>query len=185
MKTHLANNICTDRLVLSRSSIRDAADLLTYRIENRVHLRPWEPRRSDDFYTVKSFQSRLGSMDEQMSAGRAIHWLIRRPVSPAIVGECNFTQFVGEPFQACYLGFSLSASEQGQGLMAEALSAAIACIFDNKMHRIMANYRHENRRSAKLLHRLGFEVEGIARAYLKIDGKWADHILTAKINDTM
>jgi [ribosomal protein S5]-alanine N-acetyltransferase len=39
-----------------------------------------------------------------------------------------------------------------------------------------------NTRSARLLERLGFEREGMARAYLKIADKWEDHVLTARIN---
>jgi len=86
-------------------------------------------------------------------------------------------------FQACHLGYALTESAQGQGLMHEVLTAAIAHVFDVMLlHRIMANYRPENERSARLLARLGFEREGKARAYLKINGVWADHVLTALIN---
>ncbi|MNR55956.1 ribosomal-protein-S5-alanine N-acetyltransferase [compost metagenome] len=47
----------------------------------------------------------------------------------------------------------------------------------------MAHYMPENERSGALLKRLGFEVEGLARDYLKINGAWRDHVLTARIND--
>lgn len=36
--------------------------------------------------------------------------------------------------------------------------------------------------AARLLSRLEFEQEGRARAYLKINGAWEDHVLTARIN---
>lgn len=39
-----------------------------------------------------------------------------------------------------------------------------------KLHRIMANDRPENLRSARLLTHLGFKTEGKARAYLQING---------------
>ena len=38
-----------------------------------------------------------------------------------------------------------------------------------------------NERSGRLLERLGFEKEGYAKRYLKIDGLWEDHVLTAKV----
>jgi ribosomal-protein-alanine N-acetyltransferase len=67
--------------------------------------------------------------------------------------------------------------------MAEALRAANAFVFGSmRLHRIMANYRPENERSARLLERLGFEREGLARDYLFIDGAWRDHVLTALVN---
>jgi ribosomal-protein-alanine N-acetyltransferase len=43
----------------------------------------------------------------------------------------------------------------------------------------MANFRPENERSRRLLERLGFVEEGLARNYLFIDGAWRDHVLTS------
>ncbi|MBE9234176.1 30S ribosomal protein S5 alanine N-acetyltransferase, partial [Cuspidothrix issatschenkoi LEGE 03284] len=45
-----------------------------------------------------------------------------------------------------------------------------------------ANYMPHNRRSAKVLKRLGFVVEGYATDYLMINGQWEDHILTSLTN---
>jgi ribosomal-protein-alanine N-acetyltransferase len=67
--------------------------------------------------------------------------------------------------------------------MRESLAAAIPYVFRTmELHRIMANYRPENTRSGLLLARLGFEKEGVARSYLKINGSWADHVLTSLLN---
>jgi ribosomal-protein-alanine N-acetyltransferase len=69
--------------------------------------------------------------------------------------------------------------------MQEAMEVAITYVFQNlNMHRIMANYMPHNRRSGNLLRKLGFVVEGYARDYLMINGKWEDHILTSLINDS-
>jgi ribosomal-protein-alanine N-acetyltransferase len=67
--------------------------------------------------------------------------------------------------------------------MRECLVAATHFMFaEHGLHRIMANHRPENARSARLLNGLGFEREGMARAYLKINGAWTDHVLTSLIN---
>ncbi|MGF6790205.1 RimJ/RimL family protein N-acetyltransferase [Paraburkholderia sp. 35.1] len=51
------------------------------------------------------------------------------------------------------------------------MSNAIDHVFSTlQLHRVTANYRPDNLRSARLLERLGFENEGLARAYPKIDG---------------
>ena len=39
-----------------------------------------------------------------------------------------------------------------------------------KLHRVQANYQPENERSAALLKRLGFQIEGHARDYLFLNG---------------
>lgn len=100
-----------------------------------------------------------------------------------VIGVCNFTNIIRGVFQACNLGYSIGQKYEGQGLMYEALDAAIKYIFvEVGLHRVMANYVPENKRSEALLERLGFEREGMAKSYLKIKGEWRDHILTSKIN---
>jgi ribosomal-protein-alanine N-acetyltransferase len=67
--------------------------------------------------------------------------------------------------------------------MFEAARAGIRYIFEAvRLHRIMANYMPRNARSGALLQRLGFVVEGSARNYLYINGKWEDHLLTSLTN---
>jgi ribosomal-protein-alanine N-acetyltransferase len=67
--------------------------------------------------------------------------------------------------------------------MTEALRAAIDQIFEHcNLHRIMANYMPANIKSAQLLARLEFSIEGEAKQYLFINGKWEDHIMTSLIN---
>jgi ribosomal-protein-alanine N-acetyltransferase len=101
-------------------------------------------------------------------------------VATPIIGTCNYTNIVRGPFQACHLGYQIARQWEGQGLMAEALRATNAFAFDTlRLHRIMANYRPENVRSAQLLERLGFAREGVAKDYLFINGAWCDHVLTS------
>jgi ribosomal-protein-alanine N-acetyltransferase len=52
-----------------------------------------------------------------------------------------------------------------------------------KLHRIMANYMPSNKRSARLLQKLGFVIEGHAKKYLLINGQWEDHVLTSLTNE--
>lgn len=145
-----------------------------------------EPLRTDAFYQLNAIQQRLADMEKQMQSANALHLLLFYPDTKDIIGECNFTNIIRGPFNACFLGFSLDQNEQGKGIMQEALETAIEYMFANqKLHRIMANYIPENHRSGNLLKRLRFEEEGRARKYLKINGQWADHILTARINDEL
>jgi ribosomal-protein-alanine N-acetyltransferase len=65
--------------------------------------------------------------------------------------------------------------------MSRALDLANTHMFTKiGLNRIMANYRPENVKSAALLKRLGFRIEGYAKNYLRLDGDWRDHVLTAK-----
>lgn len=174
----------TSRLVLAPPDVGDAVPLLDYYLHNQQHFRPWEPRRDESFHTVEGMAARIAAQQDAMREGQALHLLLRAADAGTIVGECGFTNIVRGPFQACHLGFSLCRDAEGRGLMHEALQCALGFVFmELKLHRVMANYRPENARSARLLDRLGFEREGLARAYLHIDGQWRDHILTSLIAD--
>jgi ribosomal-protein-alanine N-acetyltransferase len=177
-----AAGIATERLVLRLAARSDAAALLGYYRDNREHLKRWEPLRAERFYTFEALDERLAEVERQMAAGNALSLLLVDAQGGRIVGECSFTNIVRGPFQACFLGFSIDARFEGKGLMREALAGAIGYVFGQLgLHRIMANHMPANRRSGQVLARLGFEVEGRARAYLKINGAWEDHVLTALV----
>ena len=54
------------------------------------------------------------------------------------------------------------------------------------LHRVEAACLPSNEPSRRLLERVGFQHEGLARAYLKINGNWADHLLYAVLStDTL
>lgn len=175
----------TARLTLTPPGLDDAGAMLDYYQRNRLNFQPWEPTRNDSFFTVQSMRARISAMNETMAMQQSLHLLLREPDSAGVIGECGFTNIMRGPFQACHLGFSICQGYQGKGLVFEGLRCAIDFVFSElALHRVMANYRPENERSERLLRRLGFEREGYARSYLKIDGRWQDHILTSLINET-
>ena len=155
------------------------------------HLDRWSPPVGPGFFTEGFWREKLRLGVEEFHTDRSVRLVIqlrgsddaRLPIDAPVVGTCNFTNIVRGPMQACHLGYQVALAQQGKGLMQEALTAAIAYMFnERRMHRIMANYRPENYRSAKLLQRLGFRREGLAENYLFIDGAWRDHVLTALVN---
>jgi ribosomal-protein-alanine N-acetyltransferase len=100
-----------------------------------------------------------------------------------VIGIMNFSQISRAAFQACYLGYKIDKDEQGKGLMTEAVRLGVAYMFEErKLHRIMANYMPRNAKSARVLKKAGFRIDGRAKAYLLINGKWEDHVLTSLVN---
>ena len=154
------------------------------------HLDRWSPPVGPGFFTEAFWREKLRLMPEEYHADRAVRFVLqlrpagsRPPLDAPIVGTINYSNIVRGPFQACHLGYQIGLEQQGQGLMREALAAGNRFMFgERRLHRIMANYRPENYRSARLLQRLGFRREGVAAEYLFIDGAWRDHILTSLSN---
>lgn len=176
--------VSTARLRLWVAGPEHAAELLRHQIENREHFGRWAPPAPADVYTLAYWQSRGAISRRDCRDGRAVRFAIAWHHEPdRIIGTCSFSEIVRGPVQACQLGYGLDLREQGKGAMTEALQAAIAFAFGPlAIHRITASYMPANTRSARLLERLGFQVEGCARDALFIDGAWRDHVLAALIN---
>ena len=175
----------TERLSLVIPTADMAAQALRFRQENREHLAPWSPPTTPDFFTERYWAARLRSAADEyraQQAARFVLFLKGRQDGP-IIGEMNFTSIVKGAFLACYLGYAIDAQYEGKGLMSEALRAGIVHVFEVlRLHRIMAHYMPTNVRSARLLRKLGFTVEGYARDYLFLAGAWQDHVLTSLTN---
>ena len=52
-----------------------------------------------------------------------------------------------------------------------------------KLHRLEAACLPTNLASKRVLEKSGLRQEGYARAYLKINGEWADHLLFGLVED--
>jgi ribosomal-protein-alanine N-acetyltransferase len=175
--------IRTERTVLRVLTQADRDLLHAYRIANREHLAPWEPSRDASYYTKQDAAERVRQMLGETLAGTALHFAALDIQDGSMVASCAFTNIVRGALQACHLGYSVAHAREGTGLMAEVARAGIGHMFDNAgLHRIMANHMPANARSADLLRRLGFEREGFARSYLRIDGRWEDMVLNSLIN---
>lgn len=161
-----------------------AETLLNYKIKNKTYLEIYEPERDPSYYTLSDTLERIINMQKDMHDKKCLSLIAMPKGSQKMIASINFTNFIYGAFQACYLGYSIDQDYEGQGIMFEITQAAIDHVKENfKIHRIMANHLVDNHRSANLLKRLGFEKEGYARAYVRINGKWQDHILNALVFD--
>lgn len=173
----------TPRLILRLPNEADSIKLQSFNERNMGHLSPWKPTTKEP---RKDPKTQLIKWEQEFKEGSCIRFLLVLKDDPEgeIIGFCNFTPIFRGPFQACYLGYHIDKDFEGKGLMSEAVAKAIEYMFDKeKLHRIMANYMPSNERSARLLNKLGFVVEGCAKKYLLINGQWEDHILTSLINE--
>ena len=177
-------NIRTERLILRLPSVSDIPEIIRYFKENESHLAPLEPKRPDGFYTEEFWRSRIPRHADTFQADQAVRlYLFEAENNRTVVGSLEFSQISRGPFQACYLGYGIAKKYEGKGFMFEATQAAIKYAFhDLNLHRIMANHLPENRRSARLLSRLGFRQECVAKEYLRINGEWRDHVLNSLHN---
>ena len=176
--------LTTERLVVRMAEERDARSIVRYYADNRLHLANSRPLVGEEFYTEDFWRAQVPAMRSEFRTDRSLRLFLFERADPGrVIGNVNFTQFQRGGAHYCVLGYGIAADREGRGLMHEALVAAIGYVFRAlNMHRIAANYVPWNRRSGGLLRRLGFQVEGYARDYLRLNGVWQDHVLTALLN---
>lgn len=77
----------------------------------------------------------------------------------------------------------MGAPYAGRGYMRDAVTTLLPVAFGPlRLHRIEAATMLTNAASIRVLESCSFEREGLARSYLKINGRWEDHLLYARIN---
>jgi [ribosomal protein S5]-alanine N-acetyltransferase len=174
----------TKRLIIRLAEAGDVREVIRFYSENREHLQPVSPTYPPDFLDEATWLEQVRNRLPEFAAGAGFRaFIFRRDMPNRIIGNLNLTQVHRGPFQSCVLGYNLAADGQGKGYMTEAVRGAVTFAFETwKLHRVAANYMPRNTRSAAVLERCGFKIEGNAPAYLLIDGRWEDHVLTAIIN---
>jgi ribosomal-protein-alanine N-acetyltransferase len=177
--------ITTERLILTLPPPEFAPQVVEYFRFNRDHHERWNPEYPPEVFTESYWRARLLMHRHELAEGVSLRLILlgKDSLEGRVIGHCNFTNFERAAFQGCRLGYGLDRRYEGKGLMSEALNGAIGHVFANMgIHRIAANYLPTNQRSAAVLRRLGFAIEGYARDYLMIGGAWRDHVLTALAN---
>lgn len=95
----------------------------------------------------------------------------------ALLGVININEIVKGIFSSGYLGYYCFTGHEKQGFMKDGLLLVLDHAFNQlKLHRLEANIQPGNINSLLLVHRCGFIKEGYSKNYLKIDGKWQDHV---------
>ncbi|MCO4784792.1 GNAT family N-acetyltransferase [Marinomonas atlantica] len=172
--------IKTARGVLKLLDESEAPLLKTYVNEQREHLVSWEPQRGEDYYSDETCRLRVKEMRRDFIEDKGCVLCLLNSEQDRMLAYSNYSQFVRGISQSCFLGYSLAEDIQGQGYMNECLEAGIQHVSKElNIDRIQACYMPRNHKSAAVLERLKFEKEGIAKHYLKINGQWEDHVLTA------
>ncbi len=111
-------------------------------------------------------------------------YLICRNEDGALAGSASLGHIVFGNLRSAYLGYSAFVPHQGQGFMTEGLELVLRHAFGTlALHRVEVNVQPDNERSIALAERLGFRREGFSPRYLKIGGRWRDHVRFAMLAD--
>jgi ribosomal-protein-alanine N-acetyltransferase len=134
--------------------------------------------------TPSAFAAYVERYSVPPAAARNLGLLVLRNEDDALAGVVNFSEIIRGLFHSAYVGYYAFAPLAGDGYMAEGFALALDYAFRTlKLHRVEANVQPGNRRSLALVERLGFEREGYSRRYVKIGGRWRDHVRFAMLTE--
>lgn len=154
------------------------------RLDSRDYLQPWEPTWPEDDLTRAAFRRRLGIYAREMEAGNAWPFFIFREPDRSLVGAITLSNIRRGVAETGTLGYWIARRHAGRGHATAAVRAMTRYAFEELgLHRVEAACVPANLPSRRVLEKAGFELEGQARAYLKINGAWADHLLFGCVND--
>jgi [ribosomal protein S5]-alanine N-acetyltransferase len=86
--------------------------------------------------------------------------------------------------QSATIGYWMGERHAGRGHMTAAVKALVPFAFDRlNLHRLEAACLPHNAASMRLLEKVGFQREGLARGLVCINGRWQDHIRFALLAD--
>jgi ribosomal-protein-alanine N-acetyltransferase len=171
-------------VVVRLAEADDVPQVVRYFRDNREHLAASRPLVGEEFHSEPFWNAQVRANHSEFREGKSVRlFLFDRARPERVIGNANFTQVFRSPAHYCTLGYGLDREYEGRGMMREGLETALEYMFGpQNFHRVQANYVPRNERSGGLLRRLGFVIEGYARDYLLLNGRWEDHILTSKTN---
>lgn len=141
-------------------------------------LKPWFPRAPRGAAGVAS--ERFERMLETADTAENQRHLVCRATDGRIVGMVNLSQIFRGPFCNAVMGYWVGESHGGMGYTGAGVRLVLARAFGELgLHRVEANVMPTNEASLALARSAGFREEGYSPKYLKIAGRWRDHVRLA------
>ena len=169
----------TDRLILRRMTMRDAADVFLYSKDEEVarHVL-WSAQK--DISEAKDY---CRFMAKRYRSDQPSSWGIIDKATNRLVGTIGYMDY-NEDNATVEVGYSLARWLWNGGYMTEALTRVIEYTFEAMdVNRIEAQHELENPSSGRVMEKCGMRKEGELRQRLYNKGRYVDVALYAIIKE--
>ena len=149
-----------NHLVLREITPSDASDWHRYLSDPRVYEYTSTPHMS-----LAEVEALIGWFADGFRKKKRMRWALSESENGRMIGDLGYNEFWPRDHRA-EVGYHLAPDHWGGGLMTKALAQVIEYGFAQLgLNKIEATTNVENERSAALLRRLGFELEGTLREH--------------------
>jgi ribosomal-protein-alanine N-acetyltransferase len=170
-----------NRVALRAPRAVDIPELRALIARNADHLRPWSPSPppGTNPLGLAELGRTIAKQRREWKLGAAYVFVaILRYGREPIAGRVALTSVTRGPWQSAQVGYWLDAASGGRGLMTECVGLALDFAFEDLgLHRVQAAVMPRNAASRRILAKCGFREEGYAERYLRIGGRWEDHVI--------
>ncbi len=172
------DTIYTPRLTMKILDESAAGDVLDFYLEN-PEFEKYEPERAFNFYSNEHMASTLKFERDVIRKKLGLRlWIFESDSPYKIIGTVSFQNVMRNVYRSCQLGYKIHKDYQRRGYATEAVTFACRKVFKElDIHRIEAYTMPENQPSVRLLEKVGFTREGIARDKAQVMGVWQDHLV--------
>jgi ribosomal-protein-alanine N-acetyltransferase len=171
-------------LFLRVPSLADYPEWAQLRAESRAFLTPWEPTWPADDLTRAAFRRRIRRYQTEIREDHSYPFFIFTQPDSVLVGGVTLSNVTRGMTQTGTVGYWMGERHAGRGLMTRAVQALVPFAFNAlRLHRLEAACLPHNAASMRLLLKVGFRREGLARGLVCINGRWQDHIVFALLAD--
>jgi ribosomal-protein-alanine N-acetyltransferase len=176
--------IAGEGLFLRTPSLADYPVWAELRAESRAFLTPWEPTWPADDLTRTAFRRRIRRYLTEIREDHAYPFFIFRQSDYTLLGGITLSNVTRGMTQTATIGYWMGERHAGRGGMTRAVRALTPFAFGTlHLHRLEAACLPHNGASMRLLEKVGFRREGLARGLVCINGRWQDHIVFALLSD--
>ncbi|MEK4433217.1 MULTISPECIES: GNAT family N-acetyltransferase [unclassified Paenibacillus] len=152
----------------------------------RVPYQAVEPLRDDEFYTLDAQTRRIQDRLKAAEEGTGYQFGIYTIKDDLLIGQISLNNVSYGVANYADMGYFIHPDYQGGGRMTAAVKLAVAYAFRAlKLNRVQAAILPTNAGSQRVLEKNGFQAEGIARKYLKINGSYQDHRIYAVLAEDL
>lgn len=163
-------------------TIDDIQALLDFEIRNRYYLDESSPCKPEAFYTLAGQELRMERV--LVSKMHDLGYAYGAFLENKLIGTIDLFQVERGALQSAWLGYCIDEEYQGFGFATKMVRKTIDIAFHElHLHRIEASAMPKNKASIRVLEKVGFQREGLAKKNVKIQGVWEDHYSYAIIND--
>ncbi|MCX7568666.1 GNAT family protein [Tumebacillus sp. DT12] len=164
-----------ERVFIKPMTLDVAQELYELRKRNQEFFTAYEPYRPESF-TLDWIRADIERFVLAALEDKNYALGIYLKETNELIGRITVNIIARGIHQGAHIGYYIGQEHNGKGYMTEAVRLTLKYAFDVlDLHRVEANVMPRNKRSARVLEKVGFRYEGLCKGFLKINDVWEDH----------